>query len=1188
MKIFFEKKRIMDILFFILFSIQSLAYSDEVNVNYVQLGKYQSETLKIGYNYFYLDLSEFKNEDYLYFKVSVEYGYFTGNYLWLGIFSEIPNSPSVSQKVYFCSEEKGDLYNEDYYIFYKYNFRIPKPKDNYIIVSPPGSRFLFNLGNIIIQSSELECSGIIPENYYLDGETGRYYECYNTCKKCSIPGTEENHNCDECKTGYIFLNEPLINEKNCLINCKYYYYFNENGEYICTTTDSCPTNYKLINPKRKCINECKEDNDNKYIFEYNNNCLEECPSELKTDEEDKKCFELCPSNKSEYKNTCLTNCPNDTYKIYIDRNICINSTTIYSNCGKEKCSTCCIESIDLDLCVTCNEKENYYPKLNDPNNKGSYIDCHKNLEKYYVNENIYEPCYESCQTCEKRNENKFHNCKTCDPNYTYIIEYGEFNFNCYKNCTYYHYYDYIKEKYYCTEEKKCPEKYSQLIPDINECVDNCTKYDEYKYTFRNQCLNNCPPNTEKLGYYCKIICPKESPFEIIKTQECVSNCGINDLENNICIINYISNETNEKIEEEMVNNIQEDLSNGYDTTNIDEGKDVIIEQKNSKSTITISSTENQKKNENEKNNITTINLGECETKLKEHYKIPKDKYLYILRIDVPQEGTNMLKMGYEVYYPLNGKNLEKLNLSYCEKAKVDISIPFEITEDMDKLNSSSDYYNDICYTYTSEKGTDISLKDRQKEYVDKNMTVCEENCDFSNYNTNTGKALCSCEIKIKLPLISEIKLDKNKLFDSFTDIKNIANINIMKCYKVFFSIKGISYNYGCYIIIPIFIIHIICTFLFYLKNLKEIKKTIKNIITAKKNFPKLDKIISKWNSIQKKQINNIQTSNPKNEKKSIKYHKILVGHKEVILKLPIFAQLKKIKSNINRHKKKNVTVVKKLTTKQNNNIIFPENGTNGKNEQNLKLTGISTSSKAQLKIIKKYEFCKQILKLNEFELNELLYKDAIKKDQRNYCSYYISLIKIKHLLIFSFFPMEDYNSRVIKIDLFFINFAIYYTVNALFFNDKTMHKIYLDNGDYNIIYQLPQILYSSLISGLINAFLKFLSLIGVNIIQIKHTKANLDSEAKKIVNLSKNKLLLFFIISYVLLLMFWYYVGCFCAIYRNTQIHLIKDSVISFGLSLIYPFFIYIFPGIFRIPSLKNKKDKRQTMYKFSKILQAF
>ena len=69
--------------------------------------------------------------------------------------------------------------------------------------------------------------------------------------------------------------------------------------------------------------------------------------------------------------------------------------------------------------------------------------------------------------------------------------------------------------------------------------------------------------------------------------------------------------------------------------------------------------------------------------------------------------------------------------------------------------------------------------------------------------------------------------------------------------------------------------------------------------------------------------------------------------------------------------------------------------------------------------------------------------------------------------------------------------------------------------------------------------------------------------------------------------MFWYYVGCFCAIYRNTQIHLIKDSVMSFGLSFIYPFFIYLIPGICRIPSLRDKKNKKESIYKLSKILQA-
>ena len=51
-----------------------------------------------------------------------------------------------------------------------------------------------------------------------------------------------------------------------------------------------------------------------------------------------------------------------------------------------------------------------------------------------------------------------------------------------------------------------------------------------------------------------------------------------------------------------------------------------------------------------------------------------------------------------------------------------------------------------------------------------------------------------------------------------------------------------------------------------------------------------------------------------------------------------------------------------------------------------------------------------------------------------------------------------------------------------------------------------------------------------------------------------------------------------------TQIHLIKDIIISFGLSLIYPFGIYLLPSIFRIPSLSNKKNNYS--YKISLIIQ--
>ena len=128
-------------------------------------------------------------------------------------------------------------------------------------------------------------------------------------------------------------------------------------------------------------------------------------------------------------------------------------------------------------------------------------------------------------------------------------------------------------------------------------------------------------------------------------------------------------------------------------------------------------------------------------------------------------------------------------------------------------------------------------------------------------------------------------------------------------------------------------------------------------------------------------------------------------------------------------------------------------------------------------------------KLTQTELNELKYKQALKYDKRTYYEYYFSLIKTKHLLFFSFLPLLDFNSRIIKIFLFFFNFSITFTVNALFFSDETMHKIYEDGGDFNFIYNIPQILYSSLISGFIDAIIKMLALSESNFIKFRKNKS---------------------------------------------------------------------------------------------------
>ena len=67
----------------------------------------------------------------------------------------------------------------------------------------------------------------------------------------------------------------------------------------------------------------------------------------------------------------------------------------------------------------------------------------------------------------------------------------------------------------------------------------------------------------------------------------------------------------------------------------------------------------------------------------------------------------------------------------------------------------------------------------------------------------------------------------------------------------------------------------------------------------------------------------------------------------------------------------------------------------------------------------------------------------------------------------------------------------------------------------------------------------------------------------------------------ILLVAFWYYVTCFNALYENTQIDLIINSVISFALSCIYPFVINIIPACFRMDSLRdNKKENAKKLNK--------
>ena len=162
----------------------------------------------------------------------------------------------------------------------------------------------------------------------------------------------------------------------------------------------------------------------------------------------------------------------------------------------------------------------------------------------------------------------------------------------------------------------------------------------------------------------------------------------------------------------------------------------------------------------------------------------------------------------------------------------------------------------------------------------------------------------------------------------------------------------------------------------------------------------------------------------------------------------------------------------------------------------------------------------------------------------------------------------------------------YYGINSLFFNEVVVHKIYEDGGGYNIKLFLRPILCSFIISHTIYCLVKYIFLSERNLLIIKSQKTfikaheKVDSVEKRLVI----KYVAYFILGILIILFFWLYISTFGAVYKNSQIILFENTLISISISFVYPFFISLITGIIRINSLKSKNKKYA--YKVSNFMQ--
>ena len=395
-------------------------------------------------------------------------------------------------------------------------------------------------------------------------------------------------------------------------------------------------------------------------------------------------------------------------------------------------------------------------------------------------------------------------------------------------------------------------------------------------------------------------------------------------------------------------------------------------------------------------------------------------------------------------------------------------------------------------------------------------------CKLDNYVKDTKQVICNCEIKYKQIVISDVANQSDILYYNFTN--NDESSNAMKCYYTLFTKEGIFTNIASYILMITICVFLISIFLFYKFGYHFIEENIKVVLLSRK-----EKV---------KKIKNI--SNPKeksSKKKEKRKSKILIN------------KIDKDKNKINKKLKINQIKLKEKSARKSsskmdfiysNNLKFINNNLVSKNTKN------SNNN----------------IVFNDYELNTMIYKDALKLDKRKFKKYYISLIKTKHPILFSFYPIKDYNSKIIKIDLFFLSFSIYYFTNYLFFDEKVIHNIYKDEGIYNFLYLIPFILYSFIISNILIIIIKYFTLSERDICKIKNVSIRKsDNIIYKVKRCIMIKYICFYILCLLFLFLFWYILSSFGAVYQNTQVYLIKNALISFSCSLVFPFIFNLIPG---------------------------
>jgi hypothetical protein len=522
---------------------------------------------------------------------------------------------------------------------------------------------------------------------------------------------------------------------------------------------------------------------------------------------------------------------------------------------------------------------NYYTYIDE--SKGNQQTNEQNYYKKYeytgrssnfaliIKENLTTNCYDdSCSLCLTN-----YTCITCKYNYT-------FNNNkktCFSN-------PYAPTTILTTIPTTIPTTIFTTIPTtIPTTIFTTIPTNNQQNTETN--------NHEKIPNLIPTTIPNNPPKIIPTThfpnsEECTEN-------------QILEGKCNGKMTNEQINQIYNNLKQ-----KISPDVNEIIETENVK--FQLSTFEEQKNSNNP--NISSIDLGECEERLKKQEGLTEKNHLIVLKTDIKNEDLSSTYVQYEIYNPVT---LNIISLDICSDIPISVNVPINLNENTksiyDSLSKSGynlfdlndSFYNDICSTYTTEDGTDLTLADRKNIIYDNNANVslCQDGCNFQSYNLTTKKAKCDCSVQKEETItdVSKLKFDKNELIGSFfTTLKN-SNFLVLKCYKLALSYIGQINNIESYIMTSITFVFIVLMFIYIINGNTKLTYFIEIILKQKLNSNSSEKTKSD------KTKNNKQDQSKKNKKNSNIYNK---NKKNKELKNIKSSNKKENKSSIKKNQKK--------------------------------------------------------------------------------------------------------------------------------------------------------------------------------------------------------------------------------------------------------------------------------------------